>query len=477
MPHALVIDDDAGFREAVAEVVRDHGFTLDLAASLREARRHLEKRLPDVVLLDLRLPDGRGSEMLTELSGESTADIVVITGNASVDSAIEALRSGAADYLVKPLDVARLRAVLTNALRRSELGQEVESLRRDLRELGRFGAMLGSSPAMQALYDAISRVAPTNATVFIRGESGTGKELVAQTVHSLSRRRKQRFLALNCGAVSPQLIESELFGHERGSFTGAERLHRGYFERADGGTLFLDEITETPLELQVRLLRILETRMISRVGGEQEIETDVRIIAATNRDPEQAVADGKLRQDLLYRLAVFPLEIPPLRERGSDVLLLSEAFLAALNRAEDGEKYFTPRAREALAAHSWPGNVRELKNAVERAFILADRLIDREQLTIGSEPVSPGHEGGAEPGAGGPLGVVPGMSISEVERRLIQATLEVCGGNKARAAGMLKISLKTLYNRLNEYDAAGATSEGDAVPEEDRARPRTPGTT
>src|SRR5262245_11640964 len=232
MPHALVIDDDLGFRDAIAEVVREHGFSIDLAASLREARKQLEKRTPDVVLLDLQLPDGRGSEMLSEFAGESAADIVVITGNASVDSAVEALRSGAADYLVKPLDVARLRAVLTNVVRRSELGREVESLRRNLRELGRFGAILGSSPPMQQLYDAISRVAPTNATVLIRGESGTGKELVAQTVHSLSRRRKQPFLALNCGAVSPQLIESELFGHERGSFTGAERTHRGYFERA-----------------------------------------------------------------------------------------------------------------------------------------------------------------------------------------------------------------------------------------------------
>src|SRR4029453_14702342 len=239
---------------------------------------------------DLQLPDGRGSEMLSEFAGESSADIVVITGNASIDSAVEALRSGAADYLVKPLEVARLRAVLTNVLRRSELGQEGESLRRNLRELGRSGAIVGSPPPMQQLYDAISRVAPTNATVLIRGESGTGKELVAQTVHSLSRRRKRPFLALNCGAVSPQLIESELFGHERGSFTGAERTHRGYFERADGGTLFLDEITEMPLELQVRLLRVLETRMIVRVGAEQEIQTDVRIIAATNRDPEQAVA-------------------------------------------------------------------------------------------------------------------------------------------------------------------------------------------
>jgi DNA-binding NtrC family response regulator len=269
---------------------------------------------------------------------------------------------------VKPLDVARLRAVLTNVLRRSELGQEVETLRRNLRELGRFGPMLGSSPPMQQLYDAISRVAPTNATVLIRGESGTGKELVAQTVHSLSRRRKQPFLALNCGAVSPQLIESELFGHERGSFTGAERTHRGYFERADGGTLFLDEVTEMPLELQVRLLRVLETRMIVRVGAEQEIQTDVRIIAATNRDPEQAVADGKLRQDLLYRLAVFPLEVPALRERGSDVSLLAGAFLAELSRIDGVEKNFTTRALDALEQHSWPGNVRELKNAVERAY-------------------------------------------------------------------------------------------------------------
>jgi two-component system, NtrC family, response regulator AtoC len=459
MPHALLIDDDQGFREAMAEVVRAQGFTVDLAASLREARLLLRDRAPDVVLLDVQLPDGRGSEMLAELAGEIAADIVVITGNASVDSAVEALRYGAADYLVKPLDVARLQAVLTNVVRRSELGQEVETLRRDLREFGHFGALLGSSPPMQALYDAISRVAPTSATVFVRGESGTGKELVAQTVHSLSRRKKQRFLALNCSAVSPQLIESELFGHERGSFTGADRMHRGYFERADGGTLFLDEVTEMPLELQVRLLRVLETRMVTRVGGEQQLPTDVRIIAATNRDPEQAVADGKLRQDLLYRLAVFPLEIPPLRERGNDVRLLAQAFLSTLNEAERTDKRFTAHALAALQAHSWPGNVRELKNAVERSYILADHLIDGPQLTIGSEgSAAEGDAGSGDAGSvGAALGVAPGMSIGEAEKRLIMATLSACDGNKVQAAGMLKISLKTLYNRLNEY---GASSEG-----------------
>jgi DNA-binding NtrC family response regulator len=467
MPHALVIDDDSSFQDALGLVVQDVGFSVARAVSLREAREQLERRAPDVVLLDLQLPDGRGFEVLTELTDQSPADVVVITGNATVDSAVEALRAGAVDYLVKPLDIARLTAILTNVARRSELREEVKSLRKSLRDLGRFGPMIGSSPGMQKLYDAIARVAPTQANVFIRGDSGTGKELVAQTVHSLSRRRKQRFVALNCGAISPQLIESELFGHERGSFTGADRLHRGYFERAHGGTIFFDEITEMPLELQVRLLRVLETKAITRVGAEQEIRTDVRVIAATNRDPDQAVADGKLRQDLFYRLSVFPLELPPLRERGDDVALLAEGFLADLNRTEGTDKRFDPSAIEALRAYSWPGNVRELKNLIERAFIMADRVIDRSVIPVGESAAPEAASVGGDEVESAPLvdavRVGPGISIEEAERRLILATLRACDGNKVRAAGMLKISLKTLYNRLNQY---GSTAEVEAVAKE-----------
>jgi two-component system, NtrC family, response regulator AtoC len=460
LPHALIVDDDDGFQEAVAEVVRDFGFSVDQADSLRAARVLIERRVPDVALVDLALPDGRGSELFGDLT--DGADVVMITGNATLDSAVQALREGATDYLVKPVDLQRLRAVLSNVARRSELREEVDNLRAELRELGRFGSLVGSSPSMQALYDAISRVAPTSASVLIQGESGTGKELIAETVHRLSRRRKQRFVAVNCGAISPQLIESELFGHEKGSFTGASRMHRGYFEQAAGGTLFLDEITEMPQELQVKLLRVLETGRVTRVGAEQDIEADVRIIAATNRDPQQAVEEGKLRQDLLYRLAVFPLNVPPLREREGDVDVLAQHFLSELNRGEETEKIFAVDALDTLRRRHWPGNVRELKNVVERSFIMADTEVDSScippERPSALPPKSEGTQavgGESNSDSSGTVEIAPGTSIDEAERRLIIATLEAFDGNKEKAAGVLQISLKTLYNRLKEYRYTG----------------------
>jgi DNA-binding NtrC family response regulator len=386
-----------------------------------------------------------------------STDVVVITGHSSVDSAVEALRQRAIDYLTKPMDVARLRAVLTNVTRRRELYEEVRDLRAELRQLGRFGPMIGASASMQPVYDAIGRVAPTNATVLIHGDSGTGKELVAETLHRLSRRRKAPFIAINCSAVSPNLIESDLFGHERGSFTGADKLRRGFFERASGGTLFLDEVTEMPQELQAKLLRVLETGNVVRVGGEQELPTDVRVIAATNRVPEEGVASGKLRQDLLYRLSVFRIDLPPLRDRAGDIDILSEHFLAALNRSEGTNKRFSRATLAMLRTYAWPGNVRELKNAVHSAFILADDVIEPAALppTVREIPVAPEA---AE--SGDVLDVRVGLSIAEAERRLTLATLRSCGGKKDMAAKVLGISLKTLYNRLNLYRAQGqATAE------------------
>ena len=320
----------------------------------------------------------------------------------------------------------------------------------DLPGLGRFGALIGASQPMQRVYELIARVAPTTASVLISGETGTGKEVVAQTIHSLSHRGNQAFLPLNCGAVSAALIESELFGHERGSFTGADRLHKGYFERADRGTLFLDEVSEMPGELQVRLLRVLETSAVGRVGGTETLKLDVRIIAATNQRPEQAVAAGRLRQDLLYRLNVFPMVLPPLRERGSDVLLLAEEFLSDLNLAEGTAKRFTAASLERLLLHTWPGNVRELRNVVHRAFILAEEEVDC---------VVPGLLGRV--GGEGSLATVErcasslviqlGTSLADAERRLILAALDHCGLDKEKAAQTLGISVKTIYNRLREY--------------------------
>jgi two-component system response regulator AtoC len=407
-------------------------------------------RAADLVLIDLMLPDGSGMDLLKEVGGSAATDVVLITGYASVDSAVQALRAGAADYLTKPVDIARLRTILTNVKRTRELKDEIDRLRDELRGLGRFGPLIGSSAPMGRVYDLISRVAPTDATVLITGESGTGKELAAQTVHQLSRRRKGPFLPINCGAVSPNLIESELFGHERGSFTGADRTHKGHFERASGGTLFLDEITEMPIELQVKLLRVLETGTLMRIGGERPIETDVRLIAATNRVPEEAVREAKLREDLLYRLKVFPLMLPPLRERPGDLDLLVKHFLQELNKAHGTDKQLTAAAVERLRAHPWPGNVREVKNTIHRAFILADRELTPECLPeeVGGTPFAMPPAGVA---VGPSVHVAVGTSAAEAERQLILKTLAHYGGDKQKTAEVLGISLKTLYNRLNAY--------------------------
>ncbi len=437
MLRALFIDDDADFLEGMAEIAVQEGFTVTCAQSLKDARMHLANAPVDLVMTDLGLPDGDGIELLRELKEKSTSDVIIVSGMATVDSAIEALRLGALDYLTKPVDNRRLKAILANVVRLRSLKEEVGTLRGELRKLGRFGRLIGVSPAMQKVYDLMIKVAPTDATVFINGESGTGKELVAQTIFELSGRRRKPFLPIDCGAIPPNLIESELFGHERGSFTGATQLRRGCFERAAGGTLFLDEITEMPIELQVKLLRVLESGSLVRVGGDEAVPVDVRLIAACNRIPKQAVLDGKLREDLYYRINVFPLVLPPLRDREGDSVLLAEQFLEALNASQGTSKRLSAAARERILAYPWRGNVRELRNEMQRAFIMCDGAIELAELSAGSVPA---------PSTPGPAG-----SLEESERQLILATLEQCGGDKKKAAQILGISLKTLYNRLHLY--------------------------
>jgi DNA-binding NtrC family response regulator len=444
MPHALIVDDEVSTREVLRKIVEEEGFTVALAKDLREARIEVVRRVPDIVLTDLRLPDGNGMDLFGHLDPDAGIRVVVLTGFASVSSAVDALRLGAVDYLTKPVSLDRLRELLGRVPRAPDTQAEHSLLRGELRHLGVFGRMFGNSPVMQKLYDQIGRVAATDATVLLVGESGTGKEVAAQSIHDLSPRRKAAFLAVNCGAVSPNLIESEMFGHERGSFTGADRQHKGYFERASGGTLFLDEITEMPVELQVKLLRVLETGAFTRVGTTQEIAADVRVIAATNRDPEEAVEEGKLRADLYHRLNVFPLRMPPLRERDNDVEQLANAFLEELNTTHGTKKTFSAEVLEAMRAHSWPGNVRELKNFVQRGYIMADG----DELDISSIPmqISPGEE------AAPSFVLVPvGSSLANADRQLILATMQHCGNIKRKAAATLGISLKTLYNRLDEY--------------------------
>ena len=442
----------------MSSLVRLDGFETVEAASLAEARRLLSERMVDVALVDLTLPDGSGLEIVREIQECSPAEIVVITGNASVDSAIEALRLGALDYLVKPVDIGRLRAVLANVARTRELKQEIGSLREALLAAGRFGPVVGASAAMLNVYDLVERAAPTDVPVLLVGESGTGKEMVASALHGMSRRRHRPFVAVNCGAIAPTLIESELFGHERGAFTGAVKERRGYFEQAAGGTLFLDEITEMPLELQVNLLRVLETGKVRRVGGEGLISIDTRLVAATNRDPAEAVERGALRRDLYFRLNVFPITLPPLRERDDDIVLLADYFLAEFNKAERTRKRLAPATIERLRAYSWPGNVRELRNAVHRAFIVADSNIGVECLPAELAQTR------AAPDGGDMVGV--GLSLAEADRRLIMATLERFGGNKRKAAEVLGVSLKTLYNRLAAYGvrASGGGEQAQRLP-------------
>jgi two-component system response regulator AtoC len=454
MSHVLIVDDDANTRDALAALAAQEGFTTAAAGSVAEARIQLVRQRPDVVIMDLKLPDGTGIDLFEDLEDRASIETILITGHASVETAVEALRLGASDYLTKPINLQRLKAVLSRVPRSGELRAEIGALRDELRRLGRFGRLVGRSPAMQEVYDKIARVAPTEATVLLMGESGTGKEIVARTIHELSRRRKRPFLAINCGAISPNLIENEMFGHERGSYTGADRQHKGYFEQADGGTLFLDEITEMPLELQVRLLRVLETGTLMRIGTSRVVETDVRIIAATNRDPREAVRAGKLREDLYHRLNVFPLAIAPLRERGEDIEPIANHFLEEMNVACGTSKKFAPGAVARMQQYPWPGNVRELKNYIHRVFIMAgDEGLEGPEVpkeAVGARAL-PGFAAQAPSPTAPAITVALGTPLSVAARELILSTLHHCGGERKRTAEMLGICTKTLYNRLREY--------------------------
>jgi DNA-binding NtrC family response regulator len=443
-PQALLLEDDAPSLQAMEKLVRSHGFETIAVSTLKDARAQMAAHAPDLAILDLDLPDGKGTDLLDELDSGFETEVIVVTGHGSIDSAVDALHWGVIEYLTKPLDIKRFDRVLTGVKRTMALNQEVSELRENLRRLGRFDRLVGGSRAMQRVYDLVSRVARTSSTVLITGETGTGKDLVAESVHRLSRRSTKPFVPVNCGAIQPTLIESELFGHEQGSFTGAAKARKGLFEQASGGTLFLDEITEMPLDLQVKLLRVLENRTITRVGGEKQIAVDVRLLAATNRSPERAVEDGKLREDLFYRLKVFPITVPPLREREDDIELLATYFLNLLNEEAEETKRFESDAFVRLREHSWPGNVRELRNVVERAFILAADQITAEHVQVDRTD----HGRGGERSE---LGVNVGMSIAEAEKSLILATLEGCGGDKKEASEVLGISLKTLNNRHTRY--------------------------
>ncbi len=370
----LIVEDDVAIRKGLESAVRDLDSQPKSVGTVGEATRALEEFDPEVLIVDVHLPDGDGIEVLRAArEAKPERDGIVLTGQASLDSAVEALRAGASDYLLKPLRGAQLEVVFQRLAARRTLETEVETLRGELQETGKLGELIGKSPPMVKAFDAIRRVARSNAPVLITGQSGTGKEVVARTIHRLSRRAAGPFVAFNCGAISPTLIESELFGHERGAFTGADKRRIGYFEEANGGTLLLDEITEMGSDLQVKLLRVLEAKTVRRVGGTQDLRVDVRLVSATNRDPAEAIEQGKLREDLYYRLNVFPITLPTLSERPEDVALLAEHFRRHIEEQEkSGVTAWSPAALKLLESYAWPGNVRELRNVVHRAYVMTE---------------------------------------------------------------------------------------------------------
>jgi two-component system response regulator HydG len=449
----LVVDDEASARSGLEKLLRQADYEVDTAKDGVEALHLASERPPDVVVTDLKMPNMDGMALLKKLR-EQDRDLPVLVATAfgDVSSAVEAMRAGASDFLTKPIDFDVLSLDIERALDRRAMRVEAENLRRQLRERDGEGlqGLIGASPAMQKIYRVARQVAASRATVLITGESGTGKGELARAIHHLSPRAKGPFNALHCAAVPETLLESELFGHERGAFTGADKRRLGRFEQANGGTLFLDEVGEIPPLMQVKLLRVLQEKTFERVGGNEAINVDVRMIAATNRDLAADVHDGRFREDLFYRLNVVQLEMPPLRLRGGDVLVLATHFLRQF--AEENHKHldgFTEAARTKMLSHKWPGNVRELENAVERAVVLCAGI----QVDAGDLPFEIAQQ------AHGPVRI-PGSTMAEIERHAILSTLEAVEGSTTKAAELLDISVRTIQYRLSEYGLSARDYRG-----------------
>ena len=455
----LIVDDEADSRDALAELTSRWGYDVQTASDGTEALRRAIEGHPDVILTDLVMPNMDGLWLLRALRAEiPECPVVLLTGRGTIQTAVQAIKEGAYDFIEKPLEIPRLRIVLERALEKKETMREVQLLRRRLAALAPGTDMIGSGPAMQRVFELVNKVAPSNASVVISGQSGTGKEVVARAIHNLSPRKDKPFVALNCSAIPATLIESELFGYERGAFTGADQRRIGNFELAHNGTLFLDEIGELPLELQAKFLRVLEDRKFRRLGGRAEVEVDVRVICATNRDLKEEIRRGRFREDLYFRLHVFTIVLPPLRERREDVPLLVHHFIEKFN-GETGKRVqgVTPAALATLQGYAWPGNIRELRNSLERAMILVDGDV------IGEEHLPPDLQATRPEAA--MLRVPLGVPMEKVEKEYILASLQKNGGNKARTAEVLGISEKTLYNKLNRYaaEARERSAEGPAT--------------
>jgi DNA-binding NtrC family response regulator len=444
----LVVDDEVNARTALAELLRDEGYEVETAADAFKALGKLESFAPDVVLSDLKMPGMDGIELVRKIQAmEDAPSVVVMTAFGAVQSAVDAMRAGAAEYLTKPLNFDELLVVLTRVFDHQRLRSEARRMRQRLSERVARQNIVGASPPMQRVFEVIEQVAPSKATVLLTGESGTGKELVAAAIHERSSRAQGPFVKLHCAALAESLLESELFGHERGAFTGAVARRDGRFLVADGGTLFLDEIGEITPSLQVKLLRFLQEHEFERVGGDQTIRVDVRIIAATNRDLREEVARGRFREDLYYRLNVVNVELPPLRDRKADVPSLSRFFLDRFAK-ENGKNIegFSPETVELLLAHEWPGNVRELENAIERAVVMATgAIVEPRQLPPAVRPAVK---------ASSSLPPVPGSTLADLEKYAILETLSSVGGSTSKAADILGISVRTIQYRLHQYNAA-----------------------
>ena len=460
----LVVDDDLAHRTMLRKLLSGWGYTImeaDDGSTAVEAARHTPF---DLILMDIRMIKVSGLEALTEIKAFNPAiPIVIMTAYASVETAVEALKKGAYDYLTKPLDFDELRLTLERAMEHSALKEENHLLRESLGERFSRRNLIGRSTAMTRLLDTAAQVAPSEATVLITGESGTGKEMIAGLIHYNSLRREKPFIKFNCAAITETLLESELFGHEKGAFTGADRRKDGKFRQADGGSLFLDEVSEMSLSMQVKLLRVLQERELTRVGGEEVIRIDVRLIAATNRDLLREIEAGRFREDLFYRINVVTLHVPPLRERQEDIPLLAQEFLVRFaEKNHKAIKGFTPQAMDRLLRHLWPGNVRELMNAVERGVVLSrGEYLDETELSLlppdrvkGSAPATerpPASAGGGPPFAAETPPSASDASLETVERETIMKTLDTARGNKSEAARRLGITRRTLHQKLRKY--------------------------
>jgi len=445
----LVAEDDVATGQAWSELIATWGFDVRIADDGRRAVEFAESYDPHILLLDLRLPELNGLEVLGELR-QRGVDIptIMISGEGEISDAVQAIKLGAYDYLHKPVDPPHLRVLLNNLSNHLTVAEENQRLRRRLARAGELGRLVGHSAPLRRIMTLIEQVAPSAASVVILGESGTGKELVARTLHELSPRQAGPYVAINCAALPETLMESELFGHERGAFTGADRRREGCFELATGGTLLLDEIGEMKPELQAKLLRVLEEGKLRRLGGGAEISIDVRVLASTNRNLEAAIREGRFREDLYYRLNVFTIELPPLSGHTDDIAALVEHFMreieAPVGKTVNG---IDAEALEILKAYGWPGNVRQLRNVIERALIVTRGPL----IGVADLPADLKRGGGGN----SVFEVKLGASLDEVERELIQRTIEFSGGNKSRAAEILGVSLKTLYNRLERYQNRG----------------------